>query len=62
MRRLKDYTPEEKIKIFDSLYKQCSNSFQTHDPDEDDCSGFWECVCGEVLNLTDSDWKLRNSR
>jgi len=65
MKKLNEYTTEEKIKFFDSHYQQCLEELNENRPDADgnerfpekDTGGFWEGTIGDVLDLTDRDWE-----
>ena len=61
MKTLSQITPEEKIKMFDSIYQKCLKSFHEGDQ-EDDMLNFYEGVIGDVLGTNLRDWLNRDQR
>ena len=61
MKKLTDYTDEEKIKLFDQLYETCLNELNESVSDEDrDEHYFWEGIIADILTLNDCDWSDHN--
>ena len=66
MKSLKDYTAEEKIKLFDYAHDSCLNEFNESAGDEEhDEHYFWlddcEDIISEILCLVSDDWDRHNA-
>jgi hypothetical protein len=60
MKKLKDYTAEDKIQCFDKIYKMSLDDFNESLDGEGDRQYFWEALMGEVLKLNILDWNKHN--
>lgn len=63
MKRLEDYTDQQKIAKFDELYESCIEEMkQRSASDEHDEHYFWESVMERVTDMTFQDWQNYNNR
>ena len=60
MKRIEDYTDEEKIAKFDMLHSTALNELNESPDEEQDDHYFWEGVIEDILELTQEDWNRYN--
>ena len=61
MKRLEDYTTEEKVELFDRTYKSCLSEINDSAAiTENDDHYFWEGTIEDFLQLTQEDWNAHN--